>query len=501
MNKTQIIIRILVVIGIVIFVNLISNQLHLRLDFTEDNRYTLSDATKDVLKELDDVITIKAYFSEELPPQLQTTKRDFEDFLVEYESRSGGNVVFEFVNPNEGEQGETEAQQNGISPLIIGVNENDKVVQMRAYMGATLQLGDKKEVIPQIQQGASMEYDLTTAIKKLSVEDKPKIGLITGHGEPTLQQVAQLAQQLLVLYDVQPLELSSVPSIGQEFRSLVWINPLDTIPQGEFIKIDNYLNGGGKLLLAYNTVTGDMSQGMLQKKPGIGIKHWLAQKGVELGDQFVVDAQCSQVQVRQQRGFMTMLSNVQFPYFPIITNFANHPVAGGIEQIAIPFANNINFIGSDSTVKFIPLLKTSEKSGFVSGPNYIDIEKKWSEADFTVGSQVIGAAFENVEGPGSSLVVISNGEFIINGDQQQPVQEDNINLISNGIDWLSDDTGLIDLRTQRVTSRPLKPVEDGVRQTYKIANAVVPLLLVLVYGFIRRQRNNKKRQAWMQGNV
>ncbi len=503
MKKSQVILRVIVVIGILVVVNLISDKLHFRLDFTEDGRYTLSNATKDVLKDVDDIITIKAYFSGDLPPQLMNTKRDFEDFLVEYESRSDGNIAFEFINPNESEELEREAQQNGIAPLIVNVNENDKVVQMRAYMGAILQLGEEKEVIPQIRPGAAMEFALTTSIKKLSVKDKPKVGVLAGHGEPGMQEIAQLGQQLEVLYTLEPVNLKEVSSIGPEYKSLIWVNPTDTVDNNNFSKLDDYLSLGGKIMLAYNTVEGDLSQGALTRKPKIGIESWLASKGIEMDDQFVIDAKCSPVQVREQTGFMTMVRSIEFPYFPIVTSFEDHPVVAGLEQLVLPFVNAISFSGKDSTMTFQPLLRTSENSGFQSAPTYIDIQRRWREADFTAGSQVIAAAVSNVEGAGK-MVIINNGKFIINPlnqGQPQPIQPENVNLASNAVDWLSDDTGLIELRTKGVTARSLKTIEDGARQTYKIANAIVPVVLVLLYGFIRRQKNLRKRQSWAQGNI
>ena len=104
MKKKNIILQLVIVLAIILVANLISNGLYFRLDFTEDDRYTFSQATKDVLDELDGVITIKAYFSEDLPAQLLKSKQDFEDQLVEYENRSGGNIVFEFISPNESEE-------------------------------------------------------------------------------------------------------------------------------------------------------------------------------------------------------------------------------------------------------------------------------------------------------------------------------------------------------------------------------------------------------------
>ncbi|MCK5105781.1 MAG: GldG family protein, partial [Cyclobacteriaceae bacterium] len=185
MKRSKVISRVLIFIGILVVLNLISEKLFLRLDFTADQRYTLSDATKNILEDLDDVVTVTAYFTKDLPPQLQKSRKDFENLLIEYENRSGGNVIYEFINPNESEAEEQKAQQKGISPVMVNITEKDQVKQMRAYLGAVLQMGDKTEIIPMIQPGAGMEYSLTTSIKKISVLDKPKVAFLQGHGEPS----------------------------------------------------------------------------------------------------------------------------------------------------------------------------------------------------------------------------------------------------------------------------------------------------------------------------
>ena len=208
MKGRNVIIQLAIVTGILVVVNLLSSKLYFRGDFTEDQRYTLSTATKDILEDLPEVVTVKAYFSEDLPTQLVSTRQDFEDLLLEYENRSDGYLVYEFLNPNENEQKEQEAQQAGVNPVMVNVREKDQMKQMRAYLGAVIQLGDRKEIIPLIQPGAAMEYALTTAIKKIAIADKPKIGLIQGHGEAPLEEMIELYQQLSVLYQIEPFALS-----------------------------------------------------------------------------------------------------------------------------------------------------------------------------------------------------------------------------------------------------------------------------------------------------
>src|SRR5690606_1868489 len=189
------------VIGIIVVINLLAHEYHLRLDLTEDKQYTLSTATRDILLSLEEPVTVKAYFSKDLPPNIVRTRQDFQDLLIEYANLSDEQVVYEFINPNEKESYEQEAVQNGIRPVLINVREKDQVKQQKAFLGATVHLGEKTEVIPFLQPGAAMEYALSTAIKKISIEEKPVIGFIAGHGEPRLSEMSQANEQLTVLYE------------------------------------------------------------------------------------------------------------------------------------------------------------------------------------------------------------------------------------------------------------------------------------------------------------
>lgn len=502
MKKSTVIVRLSVVVLILLVANMISSKLYFRLDFTEDKRYTLSDATLDILENLDDVITVKAYFSEDLPTQLISNRQDFEDLLLEYENRSGGNVVYEFISPNDDPEIEQQAQQNGIQPIVVNVTEKDQVQQLRAYMGAVLMMGEQKEIIPLVQPGVNMEYDLTTSIKKISVEDKPKIAFLQGHGEPSIQEVAQLAQQLSVLYEVEPYSISETEDIPVYFKAIAMVNPTDTIPASHFSKIDKYIEQGGGVFLSHTNLNGDLSTGQLSVGNDIGIKGWLQSKNVNMGEQFVIDANSGSVTVQQQNGVFSFRTQVKFPYFPRINNFADHPATKGLEDIMLPFVSALTYNGTDSLVNYTPLLLTSELSGLASTPGYLDVNRKWGQNDFNQGEQVVAMALDGplVGTVNSRLVVVSNGSYAVNGNPPQQLSEDNVNFTSNAIDWLSDDTGLIDLRTKGVSARPLDSIEDATRETLKYGNVLGPIFLILLYAFIRRQANQMKRNKWREGS-
>lgn len=485
-------------IVMLILLNLLAGEFHLRLDLTEDRQYTLSNATRQILDNLEDPVTVKAYFSNDLPPNIAKTRNDFQDLLVEYANRSDGQIVYEFVNPNEKETAEQEATENGIRPVLIDVREKDQARQQKAFLGATVQLGDKKETIPLIQPGAAMEYALSTAIKKLAVSNKPKLGFITGHGEASLMEMPEARQQLEILYDFAETPLTDTTQIPSDVKTLVMARPMDSIPQGHLRQLDAFLARGGRMLLAFDAVQGDF-RAMYGTPARNGMAAWLKNKGIDVSPNFVIDAQCGSVSVPQQFGAFTLQANVSFPYVPVVGAFADHPITAGLESVMLEFPSEIT-INADSAYTVTPLAFSSEKSATLPAPQYFDMNRQWQETDFTRQHIPVAAAIAPASNAaGTKLVVITDGDFAVNGppQQQQRKQPDNINLFVNAIDWLSDDTGLIELRTRGAISRPIRELDETTRTSLKYINFLLPLLLVVGYGLVRAQQKRLARTRLM----
>ncbi len=499
--KQKLLITTFLTIGIVLVINFLSSEINFRLDFTDERQYTLSKATLDILKSLEEPVTIKAYFSRDLPANVAKTRQDFQDLLIEYANRSDGMIAYEFINPNESESTEQLAMQNGVQQVMINIREKDQVKQQKAFLGATLSLGGKREVIPLVQPGTAMEYALSTSLKKLSIDRKPVVGFIQGHGEPPVGEMGQAREQLAVRYDVQELKLDSV-EIPSAIRTVVLIRPTDSIPFLHLQRIDVFLARGGRLLIAMNRVQGNLQQSF-GSAINTGLETWLARKGLIVADAFIVDAKCGAVNVQQQQGFFTMQHQVSFPFLPAIAKFANHPVSKGLETVFLEFASPVNYIG-DTTKRFTPLAFSSAQSGSMSAPLRFDIGKKWSEADFQQPNIPVAGILEGkLSGNARTrMVVIGDGDLVVNGAGQQPrrLQPDNISLVVNSIDWLSDDTGLIELRTKGVTSRPIYELDDTTKSILKYGNFSLPILIVVVYGLIRLQRNRMTRLKRMSEN-
>jgi len=170
-----------------------------------------------------------------------------------------------------------------------------------------------------------------------------------------------------------------------------------------------------------------------------------------------------------------------------------------LEQLTLNFASSLNHSG-DSSVIFTPLIKSSEHSGTKPAAGYIDITQQWKEPDFPISSLTLAAALEgSIAGSApTKMVIVGDADFPVGEGQQNQVNPDNINFLVNSIDWLSDDTGLIELRTRGATARPIDDLEENKRAFLKYLNFLLPVILALLYGIFRFQRNRIIRLKRME---
>jgi ABC-type uncharacterized transport system involved in gliding motility auxiliary subunit len=278
------------------------------------------------------------------------------------------------------------------------------------------------------------------------------------------------------------------------------VAPKDTIPPSHLAQLDEFLAKGGRLYIAMNRVEGNLSvqRGLVVNT---GLETWLMGKGLMVESNFVVDNRCANINVRQQQGMFTYNTTIKFPYLPLISKFADHPITKGLESVLLPFASTVTYTG-DTTKTFVPIAQTSELSGTQQAPVYFDVSKQWGQADFPMkGLTVAGVLTGKIVGQTqSTIVLVGDGDFAVNGEGEQARQQqpDNISLMVNSIDYLSDDTGLIELRTKGVTNRPIKQIEDGKKAFLKYLNFLLPLLLVIIYGIFRSQYNRNLRNKRME---
>ncbi|RXQ96561.1 hypothetical protein EO244_02720 [Ancylomarina salipaludis] len=499
--KDNVVTRLIFVLSCLIVLNILSSYFFFRVDFTADKRYTLDKVTKRILSEVKDPIIITMYVSEDLPPDISRTIRDFKHLLTEYNAHSKRRIEIEEVNPNSNEELEMKAIEVGIHPVPLEVREKDQVKVQKVFLGLVIQVGDKSETIPLIQPGIAMEYNLSTLIKRLTIQNKPKIGYIVGHGEPVLSTLNQMTKELSVLYDLKTIDLNTRMDLS-EYKAIMILSPFEEIKSREFRRLDNYLATGGGIFVGIDRVNGILNHGI-----GVGVntnlETWLEEKGILVEDAFIVDKKCSTVTV-QEKSYFSYPQQYNFPYLPLITEFSDHSVTDGIEAMILQFASPLKYVG-DSSLVYHELAWTSDMSGKLKAPVSFNIGQIWRPSDFLYPRQTVAAALHGhiVSDQEARLCVIGDGNFIVNGvgDQKITIQPDNINFVANAIDWLSDDSGLMSLRTKGVQSRPLKELTDSKVLFIKYFNFLFPLLLVVIHGLFQFRRRSLKRTRLMRHGV
>ena len=167
-NKNSFAIYLGALIVVVFLLNYVSRNIYGRFDLTDTQMFTISESSKMVLKNIDDLLVMKAYFSEDLGNELGNNKRYLQDLLEEYRAVNSEYIDFEFFQTDDVEKFKTEAQKSGIQPVQLNVIENDKMEIKQVFMGMVIMFGDKKESIPVIQTTTGLEYTITSAIKNES---------------------------------------------------------------------------------------------------------------------------------------------------------------------------------------------------------------------------------------------------------------------------------------------------------------------------------------------
>lgn len=497
-RKSTIIISIALIIGIVVLLNTLASRHSARLDLTQDNRYTLSEATENILQGLDQPVTITAYLSGDMPPRIASTKEHFTDLLVEYAQRSDEMVNYEVVNPSDDEVQERQlVRRHGIQPAMVNVRKKDQMKQQKIYMGAVIRKGQEKEVIPFLQPGSPIEYKVSSKIRKLAATSKPFVGILQGHGEPSLQKLSSAKKSLDVLYKTETVSLTDTANVLDKYRTVAILAPTDSFPKAHLQQLDQYLSEGGRLLVALNRVKGSFKTAR-GSSLSTGLEGWLKEKGIQVNNHFVIDANCQRVSVRQPNNPFQF--SVTFPYLPIISNFAEHPITKGLESVPMRFASSLDFVG-DSSRHYIPLARTSQQSGTRKPPLRFNVRKEWTQQDFTRSKLTVAAALKGGSGNNSAgpMVVIGDGDFTTRRGNQQ-TQRDKVSLLVNSIDWLSDETGLMSLRTKGITSRPLKQISQGKQTFLKYFNFLVPMVVIIVMGILRFQQNRIIRKKRMEAD-
>jgi len=524
-TKSAAVMLIVIVAAILLIINLIAVNLFTRADLTQNKIFTLSDASKNLVENLKDRLTIKAYITDDLPSPHNGDARYLKDLLDDYKAYSNGMLHYEIIDPAKADK-EQEAINYGIPAIQFNVYRNDKTEFIKGYKGLVMLYGEKQESIPFIENTQNLEYELSRNIKKMTSYKQPFIGFAIGDGEPDMTGRLSTAYQVLQQeYKVQFMNLDNLRDLPNTLDALFIVSPKEKLSEWELYLIDQFIMRGGKVAFLLDQFDVNIQKSLVTPIDN-GLNGLLNWYGVGIKNNLVIDQQCNVIPIMRTVQGYRVQSLAQYPFYIKVSNFhKSNPIVKGLNSLDLLYTSEIDMdVPVQDGISRYALFRSSEKAGVRTIPVDISPEKQYPQSDFNESllplAEVLTGRFSSLfkdrpipeySGPDttsgtpapqfldygrddSRLVVIGSGSFITDdfGRNQSAFV-----FLMNLADWLTQDEGLIAIRSRGATVRTLEPVTDSSKTLIKYLNIVGMPLLVILFGLFRWQyrRRRRKREA------
>jgi ABC-type uncharacterized transport system involved in gliding motility auxiliary subunit len=534
------------VAGAIVALNLLGTRAFGRIDLTENKMYTLSPSSKAMVKNLPDYMTVKAFISEGLPPELKNAEQYLRNLIDEYRTSSNGKFRWEAVDlgdankPNDEARKKLEEEANRckVDKLQIQVLRGDKFEVGTYYLGLCIQYGSEVESIPQVTSSDGLEYRISSIIKKLTTKKK-KIAFTTGHGESDLSQGFQALKPALEQeYEVATVNPSSA-EIGKDVDALIVGGPKQAIDEKGQKEIDKFLMEGkgvvflvdGMIISSPNNMQGQMAQMRLKmvQNNDTGLGKNLEAYGFKIGQNFVFDEQAAPGPIEIDG--RTMLAQIAPYVVGEVLEAKDLSLVGGLHKAVFPYPSSVELTGplaggKPANGKLWPIAGTSPKSWkrsdvfvLAGAESYKNMnEPKGDRARATLGyayNGVVKSAFAPAAAPAVSdpsappseskkavrLVVVGDSDFANDeyvGLSRYPMLTmygSGAELLYRAIAWTVEDEALAPLRLKSVTARPIDTKSTAITEGVRYGNWLGLPLAFCVFGVVRWRVRRASRAA------
>ncbi|MDD2675682.1 MAG: gliding motility-associated ABC transporter substrate-binding protein GldG [Flavobacterium sp.] len=550
---------VLIILAIVVLANVIGSSFFHRFDLTKDKRYTLSPTSLNIIKQVQNPLSIKVYMQGDLPAEFKRLQQETKQLLEEFQAYNK-NIIFEFVDPLENEDASMdnikELYRKGLTPINITVDNKGKQSQAMVFPWAIAVYDNKEVNIPLLKNimGASttqkvigsvqhLEYSIAEGLNKITKAKQKKIAVIKGNGELQDILMAKFLLQVRESYHIGPFTLDSVAKnpIGslealEKYDLAVIAKPTETFSDAEKQVLDQYIINGGKTLWLIDQVTAEMdslydSSGATLAYPrDLNLNDMFFKYGIRINPDLVKDEQGSPIKLATgEQGSATQFQEFNWKFAPQVYPNSLHPIVKNLGGIKFDFANPIDTLKNG--IKKTILLESSQYSKKIGTPSEINLNivaEETSPNDYLNKGKIplsvllegsFHSMFENrvlpfeqktfqATGKENKMLVISDGDLIKNQldknfqpvelgyDQRSGNLYDNKDFLINCVNYLLDDTGLINIRSKDL-DLPLLDKEK-VYENYtrtQILTIGLPILILGLFGvvftFLRKRKYSK----------
>jgi gliding-associated putative ABC transporter substrate-binding component GldG len=383
---------------LVVAVNFLASGFHSRLDLTKEKRYTLSNATKQLLKNLNEPVMIDIFLKGDFPSGFKKLSVSTSELLKEFKENGKRNIIYNFYEPDEMISVDRRYADTllsmGAAPINLTVQlkagEQQQYVFPVAWIRykdrstlVNLYTGGKRVITPEELNSAEalMEYQFINAINKITEETKAFVGYAVGNGEPAGPEVQDLIEGTLrPNYQLFTLNLPAQPSIPDTFKVLMIVKPTITFTEEEKFKLDQYVMRGGKIIWMIDDLAAEMDSLKLNARTvaferNLNLTDQLFRYGARINPDLVMDLQCD---------FLPFIAGgtpenpqyefLRWNYFPLFESKNNHPINKNLRLVSSRFVNSIDTVKAEGIKKTF-LLQSSATSRKIGTPAIISLDE------------------------------------------------------------------------------------------------------------------------------
>ena len=458
--------QILLILGIILFINILSQYFNTYLDFTEEKRFTLTEPTKKLIKDVKNVVYIQVLLEGNFPSGFKRLQQSTKEILDQFNSENG-YIEYEFENPNEGTVDVINARrksysEEGLIPTNLMVRSGSENKEQLIYPYAIVKLGDRKisvnllENAPDLDQESNLsnsisllEYKLATAIQKVHYPEKKNILFTTGHGELAREQTKSLVSLLNSSYNLAWINLDSTFIIKPEIDLLIIARPIIPFTEKNKFVLDQYVMNGGKIIWLVDGLKMSLDSlstrnEFIPEPLDLNLTDYFFKNGIRINSNLVLDLECSRIpQVIGRTGDKPQIELFPWYYHPLIAPRSNHPIVSNIDRISLEFPSTIDTLKTKTDIKKTILLQSSQYSRYQTSPMKVGFEMmrykpdpdKFNRPNLPIGILLegtfgslfenrldedmnnilssIGIPFKTISSP-TSMLVVADGDVIKN---------------------------------------------------------------------------------------
>lgn len=537
-----------------ILINIASRYVYTRIDFTREQRFTLSAKTKSILKEAKQPISITVFLDGELPAAFKRLKNATKDLLTDYRAYAGAEIKIIFADPiaglsaSEQDTAINNLYQAGIEATTLNIKNDNGFAQKTIFPMAIIAAGGRRLPVKLLQNLdatgnyeeninnsiQNLEYVFTSGIQKVLTGHHPRIGFTEGNGELSDLFLNDAIKSLSESYEVGRVNLNLIDRAGlDKLKLLVVAKPQKEFTEAEKYKLNYFVMNGGRIVWCIDQVGADLDSlkgpGQLAFNRTLNLDDMLFMYGARVNYNLLADANCAEIPLAMG-GAQGQIQMAPWVYYPLLMPDTANSLVKNIDNIKGEFVSTVDTIGVKGVSKSV-ILHSSAFNKVFNTPKMLSLQmvaeqpdpKDYANVPQPVGVLLEGSfssVFLNRNLPAgieekyavparskpTKMIVIGDGDifknqvssrdgsvFPLGFDRYTQRNFGNKALLLNIADYLSNDDNLIALRNKEVKIRLLDKAKLRTEKLqWQLINVLLPLLLLISFAIFQHYYRKHK---------